>query len=273
MDVPSSQLLTAPGASPTRWMTFLHGILGRGANWRGFARRLVERAPAWGAILVDLRAHGDSLELPEPDTVERCAQDLVRLEAKLGLPIAGALGHSFGGKVATMYALEARSIRQLFVIDSRLGATDGGADAIEASRVIAMLAAAPDRFRDRPAFLAHVREAGFDEALARWLAQSLAARPDGGFRFSLDTRRIRALMDDYASLDLWDAIDPPRAGLAVHLVIGGRSDTYGPAGIAKANDLAERNEAVFAHVIEDASHWVHVDAPDRLLDIVVEALA
>ena len=37
--LPAHQTLHAPGVTPARWMLFLHGILGRGANWRGFARR------------------------------------------------------------------------------------------------------------------------------------------------------------------------------------------------------------------------------------------
>src|SRR5690606_41911913 len=43
-----------------RWMLFLHGILGRRSNWRSFSRRWVAARPGWGAVLVDLRGHGDS---------------------------------------------------------------------------------------------------------------------------------------------------------------------------------------------------------------------
>src|SRR5688500_12574158 len=53
-------LVTAPDAKPSRWLLFLHGLLGSGANWRSFARRLVEAHPSWGAVTVDLRLHGAS---------------------------------------------------------------------------------------------------------------------------------------------------------------------------------------------------------------------
>ena len=32
--------LHAPEATPAGWIVFLHGILGSGSNWQGFARRL-----------------------------------------------------------------------------------------------------------------------------------------------------------------------------------------------------------------------------------------
>ena len=47
-------------AAPKHWIVFLHGVLGRGANWQGFARKLVTARPELGALLVDLRAHGES---------------------------------------------------------------------------------------------------------------------------------------------------------------------------------------------------------------------
>ena len=33
--------VTAKDTTPTKWLVFLHGILGSGANWRTFARQIV----------------------------------------------------------------------------------------------------------------------------------------------------------------------------------------------------------------------------------------
>ena len=41
--------------TPARWLLLTHGIYGAGSNWRGIARKLVERRPDWGVVLVDLR--------------------------------------------------------------------------------------------------------------------------------------------------------------------------------------------------------------------------
>ena len=52
--------LTVGERPPQKWLLFLHGILGSGANWRSFARKILEPRPHWGALLVDLRMHGQS---------------------------------------------------------------------------------------------------------------------------------------------------------------------------------------------------------------------
>src|SRR5690349_9989101 len=79
-----------------------HGIFGSGGNWRSIARKLVERRPRWGAVLVDLRGHGRSESGDPPHTVEAAAADLRALDQKLwgeGRAVRAALGHSLGGKV------------------------------------------------------------------------------------------------------------------------------------------------------------------------------
>lgn len=259
------------GTTPERWMLFLHGILGRGVNWRGFARRVVKRSPHWGALLVDLRAHGGSRDVPPPDSLAACAADLVALAESREAPVEAVLGHSFGGKVALAFADESESLRKLFVIDSYPGARPGGRGSEDVPRVLDMLDAAPAKFVDRPAFLAYVREAGFSEGLARWLSQSLDPFGDG-YEFGLDITRIRALLDDYFARDLFDVIDAPRAGLDVHLVLGADSDVHGEDGEARVRDLDARHEGVSLHMVEGAGHWVHVDAPDVLGSILEEQL-
>ena len=125
MFLPTHALVTAVapgGPAPSRWMLVLHGILGSGANFRGFARRLAASAPGWGFVLVDLRMHGQSQGAPPPHTLAAAAADLRRLGEHLGLPIAGVMGHSFGGKVALAYtAASGRELEQTWVLDASPG--------------------------------------------------------------------------------------------------------------------------------------------------------
>ncbi|MBX3271157.1 MAG: alpha/beta hydrolase [Sandaracinaceae bacterium] len=262
--------VVAPGASPEAWILFCHGILGRGSNWRGFARGLAKATPRLGALLVDLRAHGGSRALPPPDTLEAAAADLVPLVTERR--IAAVIGHSFGGKVALALS-RAHPPPHLFLVDSlpsaqpeRVGRDEGP------DRVIGMLESLPARFADRVAFHTHVEGLGYSRALAGWLGQNLEPT-DGGLAFGLDLSRIRALLADYFARDLWDALDPPAGETVAHVIIAGRSDVYGEADRARAAALAARHARVRVHVLEHADHWVHVDDPGGLAALVEEALA
>ena len=119
--VPHAVKVAAEGSEPRGWLLFLHGILGSGANWRTIARKLVAARPEWGAVLVDLRKHGRSQGAPPPHTVDAAADDLVRLAADLGLPVAGVIGHSFGGKV-TLALRGKLELAELWVLDATPGA-------------------------------------------------------------------------------------------------------------------------------------------------------
>src|SRR5205085_6580304 len=59
-----------------------HGIYGAGSNWRSIARKLNERRPEWGVVLVDLRQHGRSEPGEPPHTIAACADDLRALRSE-----------------------------------------------------------------------------------------------------------------------------------------------------------------------------------------------
>lgn len=265
-------VLSAPGSSPTRSLFFLHGILGQGTNWRGFARQLVKQRPDWSAVLVDLRAHGDSRAVAGRDDLRGAAEDVTRLRDSLRLPVHGVLGHSFGGKVALRWMHDdPGALCRAFIVDSLPGARPDQTGSEGTMRVVEMLDALPPRFDSRDAFVAHVVEQGHSKALAAWLGQSLD-RLEDGVRFGLDVGRIRALLDDYFATDLWAAVSPPPEKMEAHLVIGGRSSVYRAADRQKASELAEAHARLHVHVLEKADHWVHVDDPEGLMAIVEGAL-
>jgi len=261
--------LTVGGETPERWILFVHGILGRGANWRGFARKLLPELPGWGALLVDLRAHGGSRSVPGPDSLEAAAADLFDLfDAR---PVGAVVGHSFGGKVALELSRH-RPIEDLFVVDSLPAARPDREGSEGTVRVVKMLRHAPAFFVDRGAFEDYVTEMGFSKSLALWLSQNLDPIDDG-YELGLDIDRIEALLHDYFVTDLWPAIDPPPTETTAHLIIGGRSTVFDDEDHDHAIDVAARHGRVHVTVLPESDHWVHIDDPAGLSAVIVEALA
>ncbi len=262
-------LVTAKSAEPAKLMLFLHGILGNRANWRGIARRFVAARPDWGAVLVDLREHGDSLGLRAPHSLHAVTDDLAELERSLALTIGGAIGHSFGGKVVLEWLRSrANQSTEAWVIDASPSRSESDRDASATAEVIRTLDSLPRSWPSREAFVASLTKAGQPRAIAEWLAMNLRRTNDGGRRFGPELSVIRDLIEDYARTDCWDIVEAPPPGCSLGLVIGAESEAFSPADRERAARIAERNPQVSVHVVEGAGHWVHVDAPDALLALL-----
>lgn len=260
----------AEGAAPQRAFVFLHGILGQGANWRTFARRFVERLPQFRAILVDLPEHGASGRRDADLTVMAAAQAVVESVAhEVEQPLAGVLGHSFGGKVGLAIAERAK-LQHLVSIDSLPGELAG--TSATTAEVLSVLRETPPQVPSRGAFIDSVTDRGLSRRVGQWLAMNLVRVDDGGFRFGLDLPRIEALIEDYLALDLWRVVETPPDGLVPHLIVGGRSSVFDGGSRKRVARLADQGTARL-DVIEEADHWVHVDAPQETLQRVIAAIA
>ncbi|MFO7565155.1 MAG: alpha/beta hydrolase [Enhygromyxa sp.] len=266
------ELVAPEGPAPERWMLFLHGMLGRRINWRSFARRWVRARPGWGAVLVDLRGHGDSQGLPGPWTVAAAGADLVPLAEAVrqeqGGRVAGVLGHSFGGKVAIVAAAELEALEELWIIDAPPGPRTQPRDR-STERIFALLERLPERFASRSEFIEAVVEAGVARSVAQWLATNLVEveveDEESSWRFGPPLDRLRALLEDFAKVDLWPSlVAVAAAGTQVTLVLGGRSSAVFGEELERAEGLAAAGR-IALELIEGAGHWVHVDRPDALL--------
>mgnify|MGYP000314191116 CR=1 FL=1 len=272
--LPHHALVTAPGASPARYLLMLHGILGSGANLRSFARRLAQAHPGWGFVLVDLRMHGLSQGAPPPHTVRSAAEDLLRLGARLGLSIDGVLGHSFGGKVALEVLRQAGSaagplpLEHVVTLDSNPGVREPPRSGDSAVAIIELLGSLPPTFPSRAAFVDAVVGHGRSRALAQWLAMSTEPLPGGGVRFALDLGEIRALIGDYFASDLWTTVAAPPGAARVHLVIAERATSYSAEDTARARELAQSSERVTVDLLP-TDHWIHAEDPEGVLRVLL----
>ncbi len=269
---PHYAVVAAEGApEPEQWLLVLHGIFGGGVNWRTFAKRLVSRRPEWGAVLVDLRMHGDSQGARPPHTLGAAAGDVAALVAQLrdsGYVVGGIAGHSFGGKVALQVADDlAGELRRVWVLDSDpapdLEAMSGDRPRV---KLLSLFARLPREHESRAAFVTAVVEAGFDRGLARWLAMNVV--PDGDVhRMRLDPDAMRSLLTSYYASDLWPVADRVAGDNDMHFVLGADSTAVSEESKTRMKTLRAGFDEIAA-----AGHWLHVDAPDALLDIMARGL-
>jgi len=262
--------LTAPGSAPARWLLVLPGLFGRGGNWRTLARELVAARPDWGAVLVDLRMHGDSQGFSPPHTVQSAAEDLDGLTASLPGPVQGVLGHSLGGKVALAFAARAPGLQHAVVLDANPGPRPDGQGSETTQQVLSALRTLPAVLASRETFVARLEAAGQPPALAAWLAMNLR-RDETGYRFGLDLDAMQSLFRDVLARDDWAFVTRPPPGLRLTFILGGRSTTVQGEAVRRLQALAAEGRLGLT-VLPEAGHWVHVDDAPGTLRAVTEAL-
>lgn len=271
VSLPAHRIVRAEGhAGPAPRLYVLHGFLGAGRNWASFGLRLVSLRPDWGAVLVDLRRHGDSLDLDGPNTIAAAAADVVDLHAALGdveLP-AAVLGHSLGGKIALEITRRlCPPPCQTWVIDGTPAAAGASGSA---ARMLERLTKSPDAFEDREAAVAWIMAGGFDEATARWMATNLE-EGDGAWVWRLDAASLGELLEDFGASDLWKLVESPPAGTDIHFARARRGTVLEGPEAERIRTAASRGEPVSVHEL-DGGHWLHIDNPDGLLALVADRL-
>lgn len=268
----SHDRITAEGAEPRHWLYVLHGIFGAGRNWASVIRRIIQARPEWGALLVDLRQHGTSQGFAPPHEIERAAADLDALAASTGLPPTAILGHSFGGKVALLYAggshPGAAGLRQVWVIDSTPEARE---PAGSAWNMLEILHRMPARFDSRDELVDALMQHGVERPIGQWMATNLEAGDDG-YRWRFDLEAIQSLLESFFAADAWEVVEAPPAGLEVHLVKAQESSVLSGQALVRAQRAADAEDSrAFLHTVP-GGHWVNADNPAAVEELLVQML-
>ncbi len=263
--------ITAPGASPGRWLYVLHGIFGAGRNWRSVVQRVVRARPEWGGVLVDLREHGRSLGFPPPHTLAAAAADVQALVAATRLPATAVLGHSFGGKVALMLGRDhARQIglQQLWIVDST---PEAGSPRGSAWALLALMRRNPGPFARRADAVAMLEASGLTTGVAQWVSTNLEPEPSGGLRWRPDLDAMEALMRDFFRTDLWEVLEDPPDAVRIEFLKADSSDVVPDEVAARIEAIGRRNGRVELHRMA-GGHWLNADNPAAVEDLLTREL-
>lgn len=255
---------------PAHWIYVLHGVYGAGRNWGSVLRRVTQARPEWGALLVDLRQHGRSQNFPPPHTVHAAARDLVTLAEHSSAAPAVVLGHSFGGKVALLFAgmetAAARALHQVWAVDSTPASREPGGSAWT---MLKLLRSMPDRFGTRDELVTALAAHGVNTAVAQWMATNLESH-DGSYRWRFDLAAMEALLLSFFETEAWTVVESPRAGLDVHIVKAEGSDVLDGAALERC-EAASRRTSTFVHRVA-GGHWVNAENPGAIEQLLVQKL-
>ncbi len=259
--------VTVGERAPERWLLILHGIYGTGRNWGSVARRLAEERPEWGILLVDLRLHGGSTGFAPPHTIETVAADVDRLVEHLDFHAAAVLGHSFGGKIALLYARHhGEGLRQVWVVDSTLEVREPSGSAW---RIIEIVRSLPSEFGSRDELVEALEGHGYPRPLGQWLAMNLEREGDR-FRWRLDWDGVEEMLRDYFRTDLWAVVESPPPGVEVRVVRATGSEALADA-VGRIERAGRETGRVHLHPVE-GGHWINADNPEGMLRLLAEEL-
>lgn len=241
-------------------LIILHGLLGLSDNWVSFARQISDR---YSVYIPDQRNHGQSPHSPTFNYYS-LVDDLFEFinDHHLEQPII--LGHSMGGKVAAMFALEYESLcRAAIIVDISLRSYDRRYYHI--NLIETMLSINLGSISSRQEVENQLSHHIPDPEIRLFILKNLYRRSRNDFAWRPDL------------VSLSDNIDELMAGVVTGNVFkkpslflrGGKSDYVMHVDF----DQIYRNfPDATIKTIDNAGHWMHTDAPEEFFRITSDFL-
>ena len=239
-------------------LVLLHGLFGQSDNWFGVAPKLAEKFHVW---IPDLRNHGNSPHAAEMD-YPLMAADVGKFFGAHKIESAHVVGHSMGGKVAMQFALDFPArVKKLVVVDMAPRAYARTHDNIFAALLVLDLASFQTRTQIEEALAPEIPSLN----LRRFLLKNLGRDEQGKFIWKMN---LRGVAENYSRLG--EVLSAQNHFEKSTLFIrGGKSDYI---GTNDEKEILKLFPAAKIQTIAEASHWVHADAPEEFLKLVLDFL-
>lgn len=268
--------LFAPEQEPKKTVVFLHGIMGSANNWRGFAQLLLnEIGPrGWQILALDLPNHGETKKSSMPACDLACITKKVAQTIKaLNIEPHAIVGHSYGGKIAVLLALEFLThLPQVWVLDSVLGKLhnaaplESEAKAKTTWQIIEILQQIKWPVLSRNKLVEQLVALGVSRQIAAWMTTNLKSGEESGLVLKFDPKVIKAMLADFLQTDLWPKISELGSICDIHLVAAEHGGRLLDKDEERLKELLGAKG--FFHVLKNAGHFLHADNPAGLLRIM-----
>ncbi|CAI0430101.1 unnamed protein product [Linum tenue] len=166
---------------------------------------------------------------------------------------------------------------QLWVLDSVPGKVSTDNSDGEVEKVLKTLQSLPSSIPSRSWLVNHMVELGFSKSLSEWIGTNIKKSGElETWAFNLDG--VIQMFGSYRDTSYWSLLEHPPKGMEIGLVVAENSDRWEPDVLHRIESLAARESdesqgAFSLHVLPHSGHWVHVDNPKGLLDIVAPRIA
>ncbi len=243
-------------------VVMLHGLRGFAETWQELVTALGDQ---YCCYALDQRGRGESDCGPVSDYhTDTYVADLSAFISHLGLARFILIGHSLGGTNAFEYTRQHPDKVQLLVIeDIGPGSSNRGDGAERIRREMRNTPLSFASWAEAEAFWRSSRPNLTEEALAARLKYSLREH-EGRVAWKHDQQGIAEARLTIEPIDLWPAINAIE--IPTLLVKGGNSD-FLPAATVK--EVLEKNPCFSAVTVDNASHYVHDDQPEKFNEAVV----
>jgi pimeloyl-ACP methyl ester carboxylesterase len=235
-----------------------HGFLGSSDNWRAVSGRL---AAYYRVYSLDLRNHGLSRHSYKMN-YQLMANDVYQFVEERGIASCFILGHSMGGKVAMHFALEfPERVAKLVVVDIAPRAyAPFHRSIIRAMRALELESLGSFADADRA-----LSESVPEAAVRQFLIKNLTRGSDGRLAWKIDLEAIERNYDSLAgAIVSRHPFTKPSC-----FIRGGRSNYIQEHDLPSIRESFPQAEV---HTIEEAGHWLHVEAPEQFVTIVTNFL-
>lgn len=239
-------------------LLILHGLFGTLDNWQTLGKELAED---YMIYLIDQRNHGRSPHLDEMN-YPAMAGDLKQFMEDNWIYETHVLGHSMGGKAAMQLALQYPDmVDRLIVVDIAPRRYPRSHEEIfEALRSL-QLEEIDSRSDAEEALRADIK----DKGIRQFLLKNLRRTKEEGYAWKMN---LDALYQNYD--DILAAIETHEPFTGPTLFIrGGRSNYIHDEDRV---DIQKLFPNARIETIEGAGHWVHAEAPDRMLQLIRDFL-
>lgn len=239
-----------------RHLVILHGLFGMSDNWVSLAKKFSEN---FTVIVPDLPNHGNSFAMPN-FTYSNMIEALDSLFDELGIEQLNILGHSMGGKLAMLYAVEGKhSVDRLIVADISLRAYTIND---EHTQVISAIKALPihtiKSFKEAEL---EIRKTIKSEKLVLFVLKNIKRKSNEEYEWKLNLPFIELSLPVISGeIQISKTFEKPC------LILKGENSTY----IKESDYESLLRFFPNAHfkTIENAGHWLHADNPESFFKAV-----